>query len=215
LLHEQHSSRHQPLQQLLSDVLASADWVTLCHRLLPLLPDQGLRQVAHTLADDLHSPQQAQQQQQQGRQGGNSNIISLLACWCREQTTHSAQLAAAAAAAADGTAGVHQQQVLAALQAAATPAAQLACVTQPHMLLLGCLQSAQQGGLWVALVADLCSRLCCKGKNNYTVYALTHEHPGPNLGMRLCDATCQAGLPGGRSINVLCSWVGAPAVSSH
>lgn len=148
MLHDQRSSRHQPLQRLLLDFLASADWATLCQRLLPLLPDKGLMQVAHILADDLHSLHQAQQQQQQGRQRSNS---SLLGCWCRDQSTHSAQLSPVATAATGGTAGDHQhQQVLAALQAAATPAVQLPCVSQPHMLLLGCLQSSQQGGFGYA-----------------------------------------------------------------
>lgn len=135
LLHDQRSSRQRPLQQLLSDVLASADWGPLCHRLLPLLQDKGLLQVAHILANTVHTSMQ--QQQKQGRKGDGA----LLSCWCDEQVSSCRQLAKATA----GKAQKKGQTNAAELQAVAVPAAQLPCVSEPHMLLLGVLQLVNQG----------------------------------------------------------------------
>jgi hypothetical protein len=146
LLHDQRSSRNHAMQQLLSDFLASTDWGPLCHRLLPLLPDSGLLQVAQTLAADLHIERQ-QQKQSSRSTGSSSSKDSLLSCWCKKQCRVGAQLAAAARA-AGGRATALQQQVLAAVEAGATtPAARLPCVSEPELLLLGCLQLAQQGRL--------------------------------------------------------------------
>lgn len=143
LLHDLRSSCHHAVQQLLSDFLASTDWGPLCQRLLPLLPDSGLLHVAHTLADDLHTARQGQQQAHSSR--SSSSKDSLLSCWCRKQCSVGAQLAAAAGATVWRPRAL-QEQVLAALQAAATtPAVQLPCVSEPLLLLLGCLQFAKQG----------------------------------------------------------------------
>jgi hypothetical protein len=163
LLHDQRSSRYAPLLQLLSDFLATEDWALLCHQLLPLLPDRGLMQVAHALAHHTSIPQRQQQQQlslqqqwqQQGQGRGSTNTDSLLQAWCcGEQADREAQVAAAAAAAAGGPAEASLQGGLglSGLQAAAAVAAvRLPCVTDTHLLLVGCLQCADTGEHRLAL----------------------------------------------------------------
>lgn len=154
LLHEPRSSRQQPLQRLLSEFLASADWVLLCHRLLPLLPDSGLLQVVSILASTaMQAQQQGAQQQHSGSRGqqrrGNSTSSSassslLLSSWC----SSAARLKASHVLPADclESGKTLEQEEVAALQSGATAAAQLPCVTDSHMLLLGCVASAAGRG---------------------------------------------------------------------
>jgi hypothetical protein len=70
LLLDSHSSRRRPLQQQLEVLVLTADWALLCQRLLPLLPEGGLLQVARALSS-------AQQQQPlpaaAGRHHGSSS----------------------------------------------------------------------------------------------------------------------------------------------
>lgn len=158
LLHDRRSSRHKPLMQLLSDYLASADWMVLCQRLLPLLPDNGLLQVAQVLAAGCHSHmQQHQQDQQQGAQRQRHQRApassDLLGSWCAEQAAWVSQHAVSMAP----PSAPLQAAEVAALQSAAVPAGDVLCTRDPHIVLLGCFQSGSNGAwLMVCLVRSTC-----------------------------------------------------------
>jgi len=160
LLHDRRSSRHKPLLQLLSDYLASTDWMVLCQRLLPLLPESGLLQVAQVLAADCHSHmQQRQQDQQQGAQRQQNQqrrppaSTGLLRSWCAEQAAWVSQHAVSMAP----PSAPLQAAEVSAWQSAAVPAADVLCTRNPHIVLLGCFQSGSTGALLlVCLVLSFC-----------------------------------------------------------